>query len=40
LPEELSEPKVAGRADKRAVLAGVLFVLETGVPWEMRPRGM
>ena len=41
LPEE--PPKLNGgrpRVDDRAALKGILFVLETGIPWEMLPQEM
>ena len=39
LPEE---PPKGGRPriDDRAVLTGILFVLKTGIPWEMVPKEM
>ena len=42
LPPEPSKPK-GGRPreiDDRAVLTGILFVLQTGIPWEMLPQEM
>ena len=39
LPEEPPEPKGGRpRADDRAALTGIVFVLKTGVPWEMLPQ--
>ncbi len=39
LPEEPPEPNGGGpRIDDRAALTGILFVLESGIPWEMLPR--
>ena len=41
LPEE--PPKPGGgrpRIDDRAALTGILFVLKTGIPWEMLPQEM
>ena len=42
LPPEPSKPK-GGRPreiDDRAALTGILFVLKTGIPWEMLPQEM
>jgi transposase len=39
LPEE--PPKPQGRrpsTDDRAALAGIVFVLKSGIPWEMLPK--
>ncbi len=41
LPEE--PPKLKGgrpRIDDRAALTGIIFVLKTGIPWEMLPQEM
>jgi transposase len=41
LPEE--PPKLHGgrpRIDDRAALTGILFVLKSGIPWEMLPQEM
>ena len=41
LPPEPPKPK-GGRShvDGRAVLAGIVFVLKSGIPWEMLPKVM
>ncbi len=40
-PPEPPKPKGGGpRVDDRAALTGILFVLKTGVPWEMPPQEM
>ncbi len=41
LPEE--PPKLQGgrpRIDNRAALTGIIFVLKSGIPWEMLPQEM
>ena len=41
LPTELPKPKGGRpRVSARAALTGVLFVLKTGIPWEMMPQEM
>jgi transposase len=41
LPIEPPKPKGGRpRLDNRAVLTGILFVLKTGIPWEMLPQEM
>jgi len=41
LPPERPKPK-GGRppVDNRAALTGIIFVLKTGIPWEMLPQEM
>ena len=41
LPEEPPKPKGGRpRVDDRAALSGVIFVLKSGIPWEMLPQEM
>ena len=41
LPEEPPKPKGGRpRIDDRAAFTGILFVLKTGIPWEMLPQEM
>ncbi len=41
LPEEPSKPEGGRpRIDDRAALTGIIFVLKSGIPWEMLPQEM
>ena len=41
LPPEPPKPRGGGpRVPDRAVLTGIIFVLKTGIPWEMLPKEM
>ena len=41
LPEEPPKPRGGRpRVDDRAALAGIVFVLKSGIPWEMLPQEM
>jgi transposase len=41
LPKEPPKPKGGRpRVDDRAALTGIVFVLKTGIPWEMLPQEM
>jgi transposase len=41
LPDEPSKPKCGrARVDDRAALSGIVFLLKSGIPWEMLPKEM
>jgi len=41
LPEEPPKPEGGRpRVDDRAALSGIIFVLKSGIPWEMLPKKM
>jgi transposase len=40
LPPEPPKPEGRPRIDDRAALTGIVFVLKSGIPWEMLPQEM